>query len=88
MWRFSSTVSLANTPRPSGTIEMPFDTSKSARVREISSPSKDTVPARGSIKPDMVRSVVVLPAPFEPISAMISPVSTSNDTPLSAWILP
>jgi hypothetical protein len=36
----------------------------------------------------MERSVVDLPAPFEPISVTISPSFTSMEIPLSAWIVP
>ena len=43
---------------------------------------------RGRSRPEIVRSVVDLPAPFEPISATSSPVSTRSDTPWSARMLP
>ena len=36
----------------------------------------------------MARSVVVLPAPFEPMSATISPVRTSSETPRTAIMSP
>ena len=36
----------------------------------------------------IVRSVVDLPAPFEPIRVTISPSRTSIVTPLRAWIAP
>ncbi len=39
-------------------------------------PSKRMVPLDGWTKPEMVRSVVVLPAPLAPSSATISPSST------------
>ena len=45
-------------------------------------------PARGAIKPEIVRSVVVLPAPLLPMSVTISPSSTCSETPWSALILP
>ena len=45
-------------------------------------------PARGGVSPEIERSVVDLPAPFEPISVTISPSSTSSETPLSASMLP
>ena len=38
--------------------------------------------------PDSVRSSVVLPAPFEPIRATISPRLTSSETPLMTAIRP
>ena len=42
------------------------------------------VATRGVISPEIVRSVVDLPAPFEPIKVTISPSLTSIDMPLSA----
>jgi hypothetical protein len=36
----------------------------------------------------MVRKVVDLPAPFEPMSVTISPSSTVRLMPRSAWIAP
>ena len=54
----------------------------------MSSPWKRIVPARGWLRPLIERSVVDLPAPFEPISVTISPSFTSSEMPLSAWIVP
>src|SRR5438067_11769845 len=45
-------------------------------------------PASGSINPLMVRSSVVFPAPFDPMSVTISPRSICNDTECSALIAP
>ena len=42
------------------------------------SPSSVMLPACGRSSPDSAFSVVVLPAPFAPISATISPFGTSN----------
>ena len=36
--------------------------------------------------PEIARSSVVFPAPFEPISVTISPAWTSSRMPRSAWI--
>ena len=47
-----------------------------ARVSGV--PSIVTDPELGSINPASIRSVVVLPAPFGPSSATISPRATSN----------
>src|SRR5262245_37007504 len=47
-------------------------------------PWKCTVPDDGRIRPASMRSVVVLPAPFGPTSAKISPARTSNDTSSTA----
>ena len=74
--------------RPSGDCEMPSRTMSWGAVSEISSPSKRTEPWRGGVSPEIERSVVDLPAPFEPISVTISPSSTVIETPLSASMLP
>ena len=47
-----------------------------------------TAPSDGRSRPEIVRSVVVLPAPLEPMSATSSPVATVSDTPCSARMLP
>src|SRR5580765_948340 len=43
-----------------------------------------TLPPEGSISPVSIRSVVVLPAPFGPSSAKISPGASSNETSSTA----
>jgi hypothetical protein len=45
-------------------------------------------PDAGRTIPDSARSVVLLPAPFAPISATISPLPTENEMPRSAWTGP
>ena len=45
-------------------------------------------PRLGSISLEMTRSSVVLPAPFGPITATVSPACTSRLTSNSAWKLP
>ena len=45
-------------------------------------------PAAGRSSPEMVRSVVVLPAPLVPIRVTTSPSCTSKEMPLTALILP
>jgi hypothetical protein len=54
----------------------------------MSLPSNRTTPLRAGLSPEMVRSVVLLPAPLEPMSVTISPSSTVSETPLSALMLP
>ncbi len=54
----------------------------------MSWPAKVIFPARGAMIPLIVRSVVVLPAPFEPIRVTISPSCTSSEMPLSASMRP
>ena len=75
-------------PRPSGTCDSPSATISCAGRPPIWRPSNATVPADGFTRPEIARSVVVLPAPFAPISAHTWPASTLNDTPLSAWMPP
>ena len=51
-------------------------------------PSKVTDPRSGDRSPEMVRSVVVLPAPLVPIRQTTWPDSTEKLIPLTARILP
>jgi hypothetical protein len=54
----------------------------------MSLPWKRMVPWRGRLRPLIARSVVVLPAPFEPSSVTISRSRTSSEIPFRAWIEP
>ena len=54
----------------------------------MSSPFQEIVPDVGRSRPEMVLSVVVLPAPLPPISATISPISTPKEMPFSTSIWP
>ena len=51
-------------------------------------PSNHTSPETGLISPEIVRSVVVLPAPFVPSNDTIWPSSTLNEMPFTAWTRP
>ena len=51
-------------------------------------PRKVMLPVFGFRRPEIVRSVVDLPAPFAPMSVTISPSLTSRLMPLSAWMAP
>src|SRR3974390_459754 len=64
---------------------MPALTTSNAAVRLISAPSKRIAPRRGCISPDMLRSSVLLPAPFAPMTATTWPAPTRKETPGSAW---
>ena len=88
MRRFSRTVRPANTRRPSGTWLMPSRTISWPGFFVMSFPSKVTVPPLEGSRPVIVCRVVVLPAPFAPISATTSPSFTSKETSRSAWIRP
>src|SRR5580765_3641927 len=58
------------------------------RCRKGSAPKTRTVPSSGASSPQMVRIVVVLPAPSGPMTPNISPASTLNETPSSAFVGP
>src|SRR5581483_128971 len=60
----------------------------SAGAVRVSNPSTSIRPASGARSVQMVRSVVVLPAPFGPSRPKISPLPASKDTPRSTWFLP
>ena len=77
--RFSITVILANTRRPSGTWAKPSFGILYASVCVISFPQKWIEPLLGFSNPETACNVVVFPAPFAPISVMISPSLTSKE---------
>jgi hypothetical protein len=86
--RFSSTVRLGNTWRPSATWPMPrlqmwWDSRPSMRLS-----LKTILPERGTSMPAMVRMREDLPAPLAPTMATISPWGTSSETSSSAWASP
>src|SRR3972149_7001406 len=86
--RFSRTVSRLKIRRPSGTWAMPLRTIRCAGAPTSDSPSSTIAPRRGRRRPEIVLSVVVLPAPLLPSNATISPRSTPSATPFSAGIPP
>ena len=86
--RFSSTVSRGKIRRPSGEWASPSCTMSWAGTVVMSLPWKVIEPAAGRSSPEMVRRVVVLPAPLVPIRVTTSPSSTSKEMPLTALILP
>ena len=51
-------------------------------------PLEQDLAAEGRSRPEIARSVVLFPAPFEPSTATISPACTRSDTARSAWIRP
>src|SRR3954463_6635922 len=87
MRRFSQTVSSAKMPRPSGTCATPPRATASGVARPSRLPPSTTSPVRRTV-PDTARRVVVLPAPFAPRSATISPSSTVSETLCSATTCP
>ena len=84
----SSTPRLGKMPRPSGTCSRPRRVIRSAGWPVMSSPPNRTQPAMAGIIPEMARSVVVLPAPFAPSRATISPSSTSRSMPNTTGMRP
>ncbi len=67
---------------------MPISARLLAGTASSDSPRKRTSPPRGGRSPEMARSVVVLPAPFEPSKVTISPSSTRSETPNSTCTSP
>src|SRR3954447_6736274 len=53
-----------------------------------SRPSKRTLPPSQSIRPMVIRKLVVLPAPLGPSRPTTSPWATSKSTPLTTWRRP
>src|SRR5215472_10522627 len=82
--RLSSTVSLGNSRRFSGTWAIPCSTIRCGGTPTIERPSSVMAPAKAATSPDMTRISVVLPAPLGPITPTVSPAATSSDTPNSA----
>ena len=76
------------TCRPSGQCASPSERMVRAEARVMSCPSNTIIPAVGCNKPEIAFKVVVLPAPFAPMSATSSPLPTVSDTPLSAGTWP
>ena len=86
--KFSCTVIWEKTRRPSGTWASPSRMILWALVVRKFAPQKAISPFFGFTRPEMAWSVVVLPAPFAPMSVTISPSFTSKEIPLIAWIAP
>ena len=88
MSRFSSTVIREKIRRPSGLCAIPSPTTSWPWARLMSLPSKVIDPDLACISPEIVRSVVDLPAPLEPISVTIDPSGTFIVRPFTAAMLP
>ncbi len=67
---------------------MPRLTTLCAGIRSIRSPRKRTSPLASPSRAEMLRSVVVLPAPLAPSSVTISPLPTVSEMPRSAVTAP
>ena len=86
--RFSSTLSVVKTWRPSGTWEMPRRATTSGVRPVMGWPSKVIAPWDGRNTPEIVSRVVDLPAPLGPTTQTISPSSTPTETPRTAGTRP
>jgi len=86
--RFSATVRRGKIFRPSGDWTRPSATISCGGSPPMSRPPNRIVPVRARTQPEMVMSVVVLPAPLAPMSVTISPPSTDRLMPCSASMLP
>ena len=86
--RFSCTVRSGKIRRPSGTWLMPSATILFGLSVWMGCPRKSTSPLRGGVPPQMVISVVLLPAPLAPMSVTISPSLMRMFTSRRAWMLP
>ncbi len=82
---FSRTVSRLKMPMFSGTKAMPLRAMRGVGWPVMSSPRKRTLPWVTVVRPMMVRSVVLLPAPLRPSSTVSSPAGTSRSTPCRMW---
>ena len=78
----------ANSRRPSGLWATPMPRIRWAGSAWIGLPSSRTSPDTGRSSPEMVRRVVVLPAPLLPIRLTTCPCSTEKVTPRTAWMAP
>ena len=77
--RFSATVSVGTSMKCWWTMPTPAAIALAVSQPVTSFPSTSTVPASGVNMPARTRINVLLPAPFSPIRAWISPLATSND---------
>src|SRR5215470_9751218 len=86
--RLSCTVKSANTSRPCGICTTPRATIMRGDAPVASSPSIQTVPARGATRPLTAFSTVVFPEPLPPRSAMMAFGGTVNETSRSTCVGP
>ena len=86
--RFSSTLMVPKTRRPSGDWAMPRFTTSWLGYLSRGLPSKMISPSQGRTRPLMDSRVVLLPAPLAPRMVTISPSSTCRSIPCSTSTLP
>ena len=76
MRRFSRTERNGKTSRPSGTWESPRRATRSGSSPWMGRPSSVTLPFCGSMTPETVLRMVVLPAPLAPKIVTMAPAGT------------
>src|SRR6516162_4525784 len=81
---FSNAVSSGNSPPFWNVLRAPRADISCGVSPAISSPRKRILPLSATTLPDTALNSVVLPAPFGPIRAQISPACRSNETPPTA----
>ena len=81
MRRLSATVSVAKTFSVCGTKASPAGARRCAGRAVMSRPPRWTVPLETGTSPAMALIRVLLPAPFGPSTARISPGRSSSETP-------
>ena len=86
--RFSATVRVGYTPRPSGIRQSPRRALTCGFFVVTSSSPSTILPAFARIRPAIVRRSVVLPAPFGPRSAVTDPGAISNPMSFSTTVSP
>src|SRR5262245_9407994 len=86
--RFSRTVMLGKTRRPSGTWMRPRATIAAGFACSTGTFSSWMLPRHGRTTPEMARLRVDFPAPFEPRIATISPRPTVRSTPRRISVVP
>src|ERR1700716_3427631 len=86
--RVSSVDSEANSFRPSGRSAMPRPTTRKAGRSPIGAPSNTIASRRAGIRPAMLLSSVLLPAPFAPMIATTRRGAAAIESPNSAWKSP
>ncbi len=86
--RFSATVRLGKTERPSGTVHSPSRASSSGPAPRTLTPPRWTSPEVGDFCPETTLISVDLPAPLGPSSAITAPLGTDRSTPRSTSMRP
>ncbi len=87
-WMFSATVSDSNSAKCWNTMPMPSSRAAAAFANETAAPFHSMLPVSGRVMPQMMRDNVLLPEPFSPSNAWISPGMMARSMPSLAWMSP